>query len=112
MVHSFLSTTHIETKRNTTLHFHNRISTIWLTVSSPPSLQLLISDVHMLTTAKHHVTGTMKHTVPYKNFCNFFHELGDGYYIYFKKNKYILSFFKDYIMYKFKKRIKGKYSLY
>jgi hypothetical protein len=37
------------------------------------------SYVRMRRTVKHHAAGTVKRTVPYKDFLYLFHKLGDGY---------------------------------
>jgi hypothetical protein len=56
------------------------------------------SYVRMRTTVKHHTAGTVKRTVPCKGFCIIFHKLGMD-----TDNK-----LKDYILYKYKERIKEK----
>jgi hypothetical protein len=60
------------------------------------------SYVHMHTTVKHHATGTVKRTVPYKDFCIFFINWGMATDIKLK----------DYILYKYKDRIKEKRTHY
>jgi hypothetical protein len=62
------------------------------------------SYVRMRTTAKHHAAGTVKHTVPYKDFCIFF--------INWRMATDIKL--KDYIkyIYKYKERIKEKRTHY
>jgi hypothetical protein len=52
----------------------------------------------MRTTVKHHAAGTVKRTVPYKDFCIFFLNWGMATDIKLK----------DYILYKYKERIKEK----
>jgi hypothetical protein len=52
----------------------------------------------MRITVKHHAAGTVKRTVPYKDFCIFFINWGVATDIKLK----------DYILYKYKERIKEK----
>jgi hypothetical protein len=52
----------------------------------------------MYTTVKHHAAGTVKFTVPYKDFCIFF----------INWEMAIDIQLKDYILYKYKERIKEK----
>jgi hypothetical protein len=60
------------------------------------------SYVRMRTTVKHHAAGTVKLTVPYKDFCVFFINWGMATDIKLK----------DYILYKYKERIKEKRTHY
>jgi hypothetical protein len=60
------------------------------------------SYVRMRTTVTHHVAGTVKRTVPYKDFCTFFIKWGTTTDIKLK----------DYILYKYKERIKEKRTHY
>jgi hypothetical protein len=56
----------------------------------------------MRTIVKHHAAGTVKRTVPYKDFCIFFINWGMATDIKLK----------DYILYKYKERIKEKRTHY
>jgi hypothetical protein len=60
------------------------------------------SYVRMRTTVKHYAAGTVKRTVPDKDFCIFFINRGVATYIKLK----------DYILYKYKERIKEKRTHY
>jgi hypothetical protein len=60
------------------------------------------SYVRMRTTVKHHAAGTVKRTVPYKDFCIFFINWGMATDIKLK----------DYILYKYKERITEKRTHY
>jgi hypothetical protein len=58
--------------RKTTFRQHARVRTAGETVLLSTASSCAASYVCMRTTVKHHATGTVKRTVPYKDFCIFF----------------------------------------
>jgi hypothetical protein len=85
-------------KKKTTFCQHARVGTAGETVLLSAASSCATSYVRMRTTVKHHAAGTVKRTVPYKNVCIFFMNWG-------KATDIKL---KDYILYKYKERIKNK----
>jgi hypothetical protein len=85
-------------KKKTTFCQHDRVGTVGQTVLLSAASSCAASDVRMSTTVKHHATGTVKYTVPYKDFCIFFINWGMA-------TDIKLT---DYILYKYKERIKEK----
>jgi hypothetical protein len=85
--------------KRTTFHQHARIGTAEATVLLSVASSRAASYVRMHTTVKHGAAGTVKRTVPYKDFCMFFINWG-------------MATEKDYILYKYKERIKGKSTHY
>jgi hypothetical protein len=77
------------------LHQNARLGTAEATVFLSAASSRAASYVRMRTTVKHHVAGTVKRTVPCKDFCIFFINWGMATDIKLK----------DYILYKYKERI-------
>jgi hypothetical protein len=68
-----ISTTHAEyKKKKKTFCQHARVDTAGETVLLSAASSCAASYVRMRTTVKHHAAGTVKRTVPYKDFCIFF----------------------------------------
>jgi hypothetical protein len=89
-------------KEKKTFHQHARVGTAGATVLVSTASSRATSYVRMRTTVKHHAAGTVKRTVPYKDFCIFFMNWGMATDI--KLNIYIL--------YKYKEKIKEKRNHY
>jgi hypothetical protein len=88
-------------KKNT-FRQHAKVGTAGKTVLLSAASSRAASYVHMRTTVKHHAAGTVKRTVTYKDFCIFFINWGMATDIKLK----------DYILYKYKERIKEKKTHY
>jgi hypothetical protein len=63
-------------KNKTTFRQHARVVTAGETVLLSAASWCAASYVRMRTTVKHHAAGTVKRTVPYKEFCIFFIKWG------------------------------------
>jgi hypothetical protein len=85
-------------KKKSTFRQHAKICTAGETVLFSAASSCAASYVRMRTTVKHHAAGSVKRTVPYKDFCIFF-------------INWVIATdikLKDYILYKYKERIEEK----